>query len=142
MLAALLQMTFYWYFHIFCVMPVGHVITVCLALFAMTQESPPSVVAVFPPLALPPPLPRIRNQRLGLCIAIVCRLQVETMAAEHDVAGEELVTFLRFHHDQGSLLLHGEGAHRLVLLSPQWLVQLFADVITAKRKYYQVGAYH
>ena len=61
------------------------------------------------------------------------------MAAEHEVSGEELLTFLRFHHDQGSLLLHGEGSHRLVLLSPQWLVQLFADVISAKRKYYQVN---
>ena len=60
------------------------------------------------------------------------------MAAEYEVVGEELAIFLRFHHDQGSLLLHEEGTHRLVLLSPQWLVQLFTDVISAKRKYYQV----
>ena len=61
------------------------------------------------------------------------------MSSEHEVSGEELATFLRFHHDQGSLLLHGEGEQRLVLLSPQWLVQLFSDVINANRKYYQVG---
>ncbi|XP_043245367.1 uncharacterized protein LOC122393433 [Amphibalanus amphitrite] len=76
-----------------------------------------------------------RRVRSGLVVATWP--EMETMAAEHDVAGEELTTFLRFHHDQGSLLLHGDGPHRLVLLSPQWLVQLFADVINAKRKYYQ-----
>ncbi|XP_037068657.1 uncharacterized protein LOC119089962 [Pollicipes pollicipes] len=76
-----------------------------------------------------------RRVRAGLVVATLD--EVETMAAEHEVAGEELTTFLQFHHDQGSLLYHGDAEHRLVLLSPQWLVQLIADVIRAKRKYYQ-----
>lgn len=53
--------------------------------------------------------------------------------------GQELVTFLQFYHDQGSLLCHGQGGGQLVLLSPQWLVQLFTDAISAKRDNFQVG---
>ncbi len=67
----------------------------------------------------------------SLPVKYLTRTQVEKLSESYSMTGFELESFLRFHHSMGDLVYYpDEGLRHIVILDPQWLVDIFKILIT------------